>query len=337
MPTLDADQMEDSIVAAIAGLGALVGLDPGQTRLAIVCIGLVGLGVGFHGRADWCRWASPFGWVGIGVYFFLDAPYYIELEDPVLVFMSLGALPVAVGYAGWEAMNAREGRTVPAVEWLRGAVFWSAMPYLAIAHVPLVNASVVWFTAWNAALMMQWTGLGDIHLGAMMVDTGAGLVPYAEWEGSRWLLTETLGEGGFYVPMEHADGTPVNIAFVLGCSALQSMIIFVGALIALRGTDARKRWRALFITVPVIHVLNTFRNAGIIWMHITYAGVWDLGGLTIFEFGHSYAAKFLSLGAMFLMALALFELLPRLHDHVLTVLSPLTRLLDLVLPRRSSS
>ena len=319
--------MEDVVSNAVSTLGGMLGLDIGQINLVIVAIGLVGLGTAFHGKADWTRWMAVPGWICIGLYFFLGAGQYFDVDDPVLIFMSLAALPVTVAYAGWEAMNARERRVVPSLEWLRGAVFWAAMPYLAIQHIPMLNAAVVWFTAWNTALMMQWTGAGDIHLGAMMVDLGSGQTSsWGDWTGNRWLLTETLGEGGFYVPMEYADGTSVNIGFVLGCSALQSMIVFVGALIAVNDAPWQRRVRALIITVPLIYVLNIFRNAGILWMHVTYSGRWEWAGLNIFDFGHSYASKFLCLGAMFLMALVLFELVPRLHDHVLAVLSPVTRL-----------
>ena len=200
------------------------------------------------------------------------------------------------------------------------------MPYLAIQHIPMLNAGIVWFTAWNTSLFLQWTGAGDIQLGQMMVDLGTSSQTWSNWEGNRWLLTDTLGEGGFYVPMIHADGTEVNIGFVLGCSALQSMIVFVGAIIAVRGSPLNRKIRALFITVPVIHVLNVFRNAGIIWMHVEYQASWQWNGLSIFDFGHAYAAKFLSLGAMFLMAIVLFDLMPRLHQHVISVLDPVFRL-----------
>ncbi len=323
--------MQDPVRLAVAGLGNLMGLDIGQISLLIIFIGLVCLGTSFHSNSDWCKWLSPPGWICIGVYFYLGAEHYFKIDDPVLIFMSLGALPVCMAYAGWDAINTREGRTIPSLQWLRGAVFWSAMPYLAIQHVPLLNASVVWFTAWNTSLMLQWTGAGDIHLGQMMVDLGGGReVSWQNWEGNRWLLTDTLGEGGFYVPMENADGSSINVGFVLGCSALQSMIVFVGALVAVQEAPWKRRARALFITIPVIHVLNVFRNAGIIWMHISYAGNWDLWGINIFDFGHAYAAKFLSLSAMFIMALVLFELLPKLHEHVLDVLTPVLRPLGLI-------
>jgi archaeosortase A (PGF-CTERM-specific) len=328
--------MEDIVAAGVASAGELLGLDLGQTNLLIISIGLVFLGFAFHSPNNTVRWLAPFGWICVGVYFYLGAEHYFEISDPVLIFMSIAALPVCIAYGGWEAILLKENRSIEAVDWLRGAVFWSAMPYLAIQHIPVLNAGVVWFTAWNTSLFLQWTGAGDIQLGQMMVDLGSSSVTWSDWGGSRWLLTDSLGEGGFYVPMIHADGTEVNIGFVLGCSALQSMIVFVGAIVAVRDAPWQRRLRALAITIPLIHILNVFRNAGIIWLHVEYNSDWDLNGLNIFDFGHSYAAKFFSLGAMFLMALVLFDLLPKLHNHVITVLDPFFRFFGISLTKSSS-
>ncbi|HIC22760.1 MAG TPA: hypothetical protein EYO84_04990, partial [Planctomycetes bacterium] len=119
----------------------------------------------------------------------------------------------------------------------------------------------------------------------------------------------------------HADGTPVHIAFILSCSGLQSMIIFVGAIAALRTVPLNRRLRGLFIAVPTILVLNTFRNAGIVWLSHSYSD-WIFMGLNMFDFAHSYAAKAASLFAMFLMAIALFDLLPELHRHIMRFIPP---------------
>jgi len=324
LPTCEVS-MEDIVATTVTSLGAIFGLDLGQTNLAIITIGLVCIGLAFHRPNSTTKWLPPIGWVCIGVYFYLGAEHYFEISDPVLIFMSIAALPICIAYGGWEAILIREKRSVEAVDWLRGAVFWSAMPYLAIQHIPMLNAGIVWFTAWNTSLFLQWTGAGDIQLGQMMVDLGTTSETWTNWNGNRWLMTDTLGEGGFYVPMIHADGTEVNIGFVLGCSALQSMIVFVGAIVAVSGTPWQRRARALMITIPLIHILNVFRNAGIIWLHVEYNASWDFNGMNIFDFGHAYAAKFLSLGAMFLMALVLFDLLPKLHSNVIAVLDPIFR------------
>ena len=118
-----------------------------------------------------------------------------------------------------------------------------------------------------------------------------------------------------------SGGDPIGINFVLACTALQSMIIFVGAIISL-DIDWRRKARALLIVLPVIHLLNMFRNAGLVWLHMNYPD-WEFMGLSMFDFGHLYAARIVSLFAMFLIALVLFEILPELHRNVMKLLKPL--------------
>ena len=139
--------MADIIAQGISALGDAVGFDMGQTNLLIVSIGLVCLGTSFHSENSTARWLAPFGWICVGLYFYLGTGFYIDEQDPVLIFMSAAALPVCIAYGGWEAILLRDQRSVESVEWLRGAVFWSAMPYLAIQHIPLLNAAIVWFTS----------------------------------------------------------------------------------------------------------------------------------------------------------------------------------------------
>ena len=113
------------------------------------------------------------------------------------------------------------------------------------------------------------------------------------------------------------------------------MIIFVGAIFALRSASWKRRVRALLIVLPTIHVLNVFRNAGIVWLSDTYVN-WTFLGIGMFDFTHSYAAKFASLFAMFLMAIALFDILPELHKRLLRILKPLTDLIGVPDTEKSS-
>ena len=110
----------------------------------------------------------------------------------------------------------------------------------------------------------------------------------------------------------------------MACTALQSIIVFVGAILAVN-TKLKTKIRTLIIVVPLIHVLNLFRNAGLIWMHSNYPE-WEWFGISIFDFGHSYASKVLSLFAMFLMALVIFEIMPKLHTNVLKVIEPFLKI-----------
>jgi archaeosortase A (PGF-CTERM-specific) len=144
---------------------------------------------------------------------------------------------------------------------------------------------------------------------------------FSEFTGNPWLYLEPLGEGGFFVPILTQDGGPVGVSMILACSALQSMIVFVGALVALQTSPWRMRLRGLFITIPLIHILNVFRNAGIIYLDMTYRD-WNWFGMGMFDFAHSYAAKVGSLVAMFLIAIVLFEILPELHKNILRLMDP---------------
>jgi exosortase/archaeosortase len=48
----------------------------------------------------------------------------------------------------------------------------------------------------------------------------------------------------------------------------------------------------------------------------------------MFNFTHTYAAKVISLFAMFLMAIVLFDLLPELHKNVIKVMDPIIKIID---------
>ena len=157
-------------------------------------------------------------------------------------------------------------------------------------------------------------------MGEVMVDLqNGGEIPLSEWNGNMLLLTQPLGDGGFFIPMYHETGEEVNIGFILSCSGLQSMIIFVGAIVALQTVPWNRRIRGLLISIPTIHILNTFRNAGIVWLSDQYQN-WEFLGLSMFDFAHSYAAKAASLFAMFLLAVALFDMLPELHRNIMQLL-----------------
>ena len=145
-------------------------------------------------------------------------------------------------------------------------------------------------------------------------------VSWENWDGNRWFSTDFTGEYAFQSELMLADGTMIGINFVLACTALQSMVLFIGA-ISVLDLPWKKRLRALLLVLPLIHALNVFRNAGLIWMHMTYTR-WDLWGLSVFEFGHTYIARFVSLFAMFLIALIMFEILPSMHRNIMSLSEP---------------
>jgi archaeosortase A (PGF-CTERM-specific) len=312
--------MEDPISSIVGSFASSFGISDVTMQLLIGSFGLILMAVAFHLHSEsYAKGSAIISWPLIGLFFYLYSGHFVEISDPVLIFMTAGALPVGLAISYWEWTI--EGETDETIVWLRGFVVWSMAPYYIVFGVPYLNMAFVQFTAISAEFMLEFAGFGGYEIGTMMIERhGEVAIPVSDWDGNRFVLSEPLGEGGFYAPMVNDEGESI-VAFILACSALQSMAVFIGAIVALNSVHWKRRARALVIVIPTIHVLNVFRNAGIVWLTDTYRG-WSLSGMGIFDFAHSYAAKVASLFAMFLMAIALFDLLPELHRHVMKVLNP---------------
>jgi archaeosortase A (PGF-CTERM-specific) len=312
--------MEDPISSVVGSFASSFGISDVTMQLLIGSFGLILMAIAFHCHSEgYAKGSAIISWPLIGLFFYLYSGHFVEISDPVLIFMTAGALPAGLAISYWEWTI--KGETDETIVWLRGFVVWSMIPYYVVFGVPHLNMAFVQFTAVSAELLLEFAGFGGYDVGAMMIERhGEVAIPVSDWEGSRLVLSEPLGEGGFYAPMVNDEGESI-VAFILACSALQSIAVFIGAIVALNSVHWKRRARALVIAIPTIHVLNVFRNAGIVWLTDTYRG-WSLSGMGIFDFAHSYAAKVASLFAMFLMAIALFDLLPELHRHVMRVLNP---------------
>ena len=282
-------------------------------------LGMVLLAISWHKRRnEGVSRLAQVGWILVGFYFFNDSRYYFEINDLVLTIMTALALPIAVALVIAEARSLTV-RDRAALNWARGCVAYAGGPYLLVAHIPWLSVLAIWFVASQVAMFLSFTGTADIKLGNTYVNTDDGRqYLWEEWDGNKWFMTDGFAEHPFQTELIMADGGFIGINFVLACTALQSMIVFVGA-ISVLDVERKRRIRALLFTVPIIHILNLFRNAGLIWMHRSYEG-WEYLGLSMFEFGHSYASRVVSLFAMFIMAIAMFELLPELHRHILRLL-----------------
>ena len=310
--------------------------DDTAIRPIIGLLGMISLGIAFASNNKISKISAPLGWALVGLYFGLSCPYYIKIKDPTLILMTGSAPFIGLYLAIYEIKKSvkpiKEGPSEKIPEhlnWLRGMIFVAGTPYLLVSQIPYLNKIAIIFVAWQVVIFMKWTGSGDVQLGEFIVNTNelpGNEVTWEAWEGNKWWLFEKLPENGMFVELINADGSTIGINFVLACTALQSIIVFVGAILAVN-TKVKHKIRTLIIVIPLIHILNLFRNAGLIWMHSNYPN-WEWFGISIFDFGHSYASKVLSLLAMFLMALVIFEILPKLHSNVLGVITPFMNLIS---------
>jgi archaeosortase A (PGF-CTERM-specific) len=101
--------------------------------------------------------------------------------------------------------------------------------------------------------------------------------------------------------------TNSKVAIIQACTALQSMLIFVGAIFSVEAEKKRK-WKAFFATVPVIYVLNLIRNVSVIYM-IDILG-WD------YEVAHNAVGRGGSFVALLILAFVIFKILPEVLDNI---------------------
>ncbi|MBI2079013.1 MAG: hypothetical protein HYT80_11730 [Euryarchaeota archaeon] len=91
----------------------------------------------------------------------------------------------------------------------------------------------------------------------------------------------------------------------------------------LRPTYGSRRFWALMLTVPLIYVLNLFRNVIIIWMSGQEEAVSFLWWKThdeVFWFSHNIIGKGGSLVALIIIAFIVFQILPELYDSIIGLL-----------------
>ena len=181
-------------------------------------IGMVLLFICWKSRSRRFEKLAPFGWVMTGFYFFNDVTFYLEHSDPVLSTMSALTLPGAFGIAMWERRVSEE-KYQNALLWFRGTVAVAGLPYLLIAHVPVLNVLAIWIVAWQSAALLSFAGGANVTLGDTFANPANGQsVNWNDWDGNRWFLTEEMSEYSFHTELL-VNGEPIYINFVLACTA----------------------------------------------------------------------------------------------------------------------
>ena len=179
---------------------------------------------------------------------------------------------------------------------------------------------------------------GGIYFFVERVPLLAGWLIHLVAEQSIWLL-DIFGIENTLGPIDYGEGSKIyrsgseheevrvsiegdswknplapSVNIVLACTALQSMIIFVGGVICTKA-PLKRRFNAFLATVPPIYILNLIRNAVVIWL--TYEHVW---GVDTFFWAHAVYAKIGSLLALVVLAVAVFHFLPEMQDSILGVI-----------------
>ncbi|MCA1814278.1 MAG: archaeosortase A [Halobacteriales archaeon] len=262
--------------------------------LAVGGLCLLGLGYAWKGKEKHLLRVA--GWMLFGLYWpTQSASFFNGTEpDPVNGYFTLLA-PLAFAYVAYhEYRSWKWGEDPSALRWLAGTAFIAGATYFAIYKLP---------------------GMTDLTIGIVA-------------QHSAWVLSHVFGvpshvfvdgsapvESRYNIFIDNSAVPIYAVTIILACTAIQSIMIFVGAIATTEGAAKARMWKAIAYTAPPIYVLNLFRNAGIVWGYKVQG--FTCCGLDSFEFWHSYVGKGGSLLALILIALAVFKTLPELHQHIL--------------------
>jgi archaeosortase A (PGF-CTERM-specific) len=163
---------------------------------------------------------------------------------------------------------------------------------------------------------LNWIAGGTFLAGLIYFTIENGVIPgLKEWliENVAAQTTDVLHLFGFDV-MRNQDliiynNMPVTIIFA--CTAIQSIVLFVGMIGALSHVNLRRKTLGLLVTVVPIYFLNLIRNAGVVYM----VG----SGMVSFELAHNVIAKAGSLLALIVLLYITFKVVPELYDEIIGI------------------
>lgn len=279
--------------------------------MAFVSLALLGLGFWTRGRRS--HQLRIVGWVGFAAYWPFQAPHFFAAGDPVNGwFAILGALAlVYVAYHEYKSMS--WGEDPEALRWLAGASFIAATSYFVLFEIEPIRARIIYYTGVQSA----WVLRAFFGIPAVAVQEGV----YEGIRATHICLSQGYGSPVGPIDQAYCSGTAAHphyaVTIIFACTALQSIMIFAGAVYSTNADVPRKR-KAYAAIVPFIYGANLFRNAFIVYGYKVQK--WSMFGIPPFDWMHSYVMKAGSLGALVLIALAVFTLLPELHDNVLDLL-----------------
>lgn len=270
----------------------------------------------------------PIIFVILGLWFF---PYPISEEVrellPIPLFGSLILLAIGFLFKKQEITH-----KLKIAGWIILAFYWSTQPntlYFGEDH-DFVNAFlciagvfILCYMAYHEWLSIKrneeieclnwFAGVASI---AGFIYFIVELTPLAPWlidvvaAHSGWLLNLFTGTVEVYGPnIYYNDAFAVNIIFA--CTAVQSMVIFVGMILPLQNVGMKKKIYGLLVTVLPIYFLNMARNAIIAYLLAEDA--------TSFYVAHNIIGKGGSLLALVILLFIVIRVVPEIFDEILAL------------------
>jgi archaeosortase A len=244
-------------------------------------LGLILLGAGFFlKRKNIASRLKIVGW-GMVTFFWATMPsflYFSESGDVFNAAVCIIGVYVLSYLAYHEWLSLKRNDSVSCLNWIAGGTFLAGIIYFTIENgiIPGLKDWLIEFVASQSADLL--------HIFGVNASRYQDLIVY--------------------------NNTPVTIIFA--CTAIQSMVLFVGMIGALSRVSMKRKALGLLVTVVPIYFLNLVRNAGVVFM----VG----SGMVSFELAHNVIGKVGSLLALIALLFVTFKIVPELYDEIVGII-----------------
>jgi len=228
----------------------------------------------------------------LGIFWFFQAPYFISISDYVNAAFTLLGLPLFLYFAYNEYLSYDWGEDPEVMRFLASSISVSMLIYFGVQRVPVIAGSLIKLVAGQTTWLSNIIGydftLGSIH-----------------FVGNP--LFYRVNNENLFVPIH---GSGINI--ILACTALQTLVP-AAALIYFTNAEKVKKLKSLALVLPTIYIGNIIRNVLVIYL--------TKEGITSFDMAHNQIAKAGSIILLMILLIAVFEIMPKFHENIMSVIS----------------
>ena len=189
--------------------------------------------------------------------------------------------------------------------------------------------SLNWITGASAIAGLIYFGIERSILAKYLI--------YEVAQESTWVLNllignVTIGQANITSTPILYNGTVV-VSIIFACTAVQSMVIFIGMIIALTEINLKRKIIGLVVTVLPVYILNLFRNALVVFLLVR--------NITDFNIAHNIIAKAGSLIVLIVLLLIVIKIIPEVFDKLLSLVEiykrngPLEKVFKKIIWRKS--
>ena len=216
-----------------------------------------------------------FGWI-LFAFFWSTQPntlYYGEDGDIFNAGLCIIGVFLLFYIAYWEWLTIKNKKQISCLNWAAGAAGIAGILYFGIDLSPLQLFFRDVVATHSAALLNIFTG--------NVIKNGLEII----WGQARILI-------------------------IFACTAIQSMVIFVGMIFPLKNVSLKRKIIGLSVTVIPIYFLNLVRNALVVYLTGVY-------GHDFFSIAHNYIGKIGSLLALVVLLFVVIKFIPEVFDEIL--------------------